>query len=58
MNALVRSLLEQLSISDLENLIEEKRALDRPKKANEDDMMKDYLKKNYLKYRNPLITAK
>lgn len=58
MNALIKSLSSHLTISDLENLIEEKKALDKPKKASEDDLMKDYLKKHYLKYKNPLIAKK
>ena len=55
MNPLIKSFLSHVTISDLENLIEEKKALDQPKKANANDIMKNYLKKHYLKYRNPLI---
>ena len=55
MDALIRSILEKVSISDLENLIEEKRKMLSPKKADENDMIKAYLIKNHLKYRNPKI---
>jgi len=55
MHALIRSLLEHTSLAELELMVEEKKALDRPKTANEDDLMKDYLIKKYLKFRNPLI---
>jgi hypothetical protein len=47
MDALIRSILEKVSISDLENLIEEKRKMLSPKKADENDMIKAYLIKNH-----------
>lgn len=56
MDAFLKNILEQLPLSELEILVEQKRKMLTPKKRTQDDEIKDYLLKNVLKYKNKLIT--
>jgi hypothetical protein len=55
MDAFIRNILEQLPISELESILEEKRKMLAPKKLTEDDRIKAYLLKNVVKYKNRTI---
>jgi hypothetical protein len=56
MDAFLRNILEQMPLSELESLVEQKRNMISPKKRTQDDEIKEYLLKNVLKYKNKLIT--
>lgn len=56
MDAFLKNILEQMPLSELEILIEQKRKMLTPKKRTQDDEIKEYLLKNVLKYKNKLIT--
>lgn len=56
MDAFLRNILDQMPLSELEKLIEQKRKMLAPKKQTQDDEIKAYLLKNVLKYKNKLIT--
>lgn len=56
MDAFLRNILEQMPLSELEDLVEQKRKMLAPKKRTQDDEIKEYLLKNVLKYKNKLIT--
>ena len=56
MDSFLRNILEQMPLSELESLVEEKRKMLTPKKRTQDDEIKEYLLNNVLKYKNKLIT--
>lgn len=56
MDAFLKNILEQMPLSELESLVEQKRKMLTPKKRTQDDEIKEYLLKNVLKYKNKLIT--
>lgn len=56
MDSFLRNILEQMPLSELESLVEEKRKMLAPKRRTPDDEIKEYLLKNVLKYKNKLIT--
>lgn len=56
MDAFLRNILEQIPLSELEDLVEQKRKMLAPKKRTADDEIKEYLLKNVLKYKNKLIS--
>ncbi|MDV7696254.1 hypothetical protein N6B72_04890 [Chryseobacterium soli] len=55
MDAFIRNILEQLPISEIESILEEKRKMITPKELTEDDKIKAYLLKNILKHKNKTI---
>ncbi|MFC7347268.1 hypothetical protein ACFQO9_11120 [Chryseobacterium zhengzhouense] len=56
MDTFLKAILEQMPLSELESLVEQKRKMLAPKKRTADDEIKEYLLKNVLKYKNKLIT--
>lgn len=55
MDAFIRKILEQMPITELESILEEKRNMIAPKKMTADDEIKAYLIKNIVKYKNKTI---
>lgn len=55
MDAFIKKILEQMPITELESILEEKRKMLAPKKMTADEEITAYLIKNVVKYKNPLI---
>ncbi|ROI05490.1 hypothetical protein EGI16_03640 [Chryseobacterium sp. G0240] len=58
MDAFIRRILEQMPLSELESIVEEKKKMLAPAIMTPDDEIKAYLLKNVLKYKNPKINNK
>ena len=54
MNSFLKEILKNVSTSELEEILRLKLEQDKPN--SEDEKIKNYLKKNILKYKNPKIT--
>lgn len=55
MDAFIKKILEQMPITELESILEEKKKMLAPKKMTADEEITAYLIKNVVKYKNPTI---